>query len=254
MTCLRHSILPTLVFAFSAPAWADEAPDPQGEEQCLPTADVVETLGKFDSLKAKKRDTVGPDLSLTIELKPGEVMPERVELRDDGRVMPVRFNDTHRSIGLTDQLRDVSEAASLCIVDPARSDRTRDNRGYAISIGMGVRFKRTPGTHRLDELEDGMKDARSHYKKMAGVMGFMVPKFDHIAVASDDKQSPPRIWATKAGADIGEPAFELFQGGRMVAIDTLEDMGADGVRIEDGYYRMSPSPDAKTVAKFMGQD
>jgi hypothetical protein len=37
-----------------------------------------------------------------------------------------------------------------------------------------------------------------------------------------------------------------------VAFDILEDMGADGVRIEDGYYRMSPSPDAETVEKFAG--
>lgn len=244
-----------LLLAVAAPAYAEEtedAPQPLGEEYCLPAGGINETLAKFDSLKAAKRDTVGPDLALSVKLQDDEIMPERVELRDVDTVIPLRFDDKNRSIGFVDQLRDVSNTASLCIIDPARAERTRADRGFLVDINMGVRFKETPGAHSIDQIEDGLKDGRSHYKKMVGAMGFMVPKFDYIAVAGEDEATPPRVWATSGGVDLGEPEFEIYDGARMVGIKALQDMDADGVRIEDGYYRMSPSPDAKTVAKFAG--
>lgn len=80
-------------------------------------------------------------------------------------------------------------------------------------------------------------------------MGFMVPKFDHLAVAGNDPQDPPRLWATRDGQDIAEPDGVLMNGGRLIAVKDLEKMGADGIRVE-GNYRLSPSPDAKTVEKF----
>lgn len=246
--------LTALLLVTTAPARADDVPKPLGEEYCLPTGGINDTLAKFDSLKPEKRDTVGPDLSLAFELEEGENMPDRVELRDKDIVIPVQFNDENRSIGFVDQLRAVSNEASLCIIDPARADRTREDRGFLVDISMGVRFKETPGTHPLSQIEDGMKDGRSHYKKMAGAMGFMVPKFDYLAVAGEDDATPPRLWATANGVDLGEPEYELYDGARMVSVKALEKMGADGVRIEDGYYRMSPSPDAETVAKFSGDD
>ncbi|GHA90035.1 hypothetical protein GCM10009069_11500 [Algimonas arctica] len=235
-------------------AQAEDAPKPLSDEYCMPAGGIHDTIAKFDSIKPEKRDTVGPDLSLTFKLQENEIMPERVELRDADTVSPVQFNDKNRSIGFIDQLRAVSDAASLCIIDPARADRTREDRGFIVDINMGVRFKDTPGTHSLSQIEDGMKDGRSHYKKMVGAMGFMVPKFDYIAVAGEDDSAPPRVWATAEGVDLGEPDFELYDGARMVSIKALEKMGADGVRVEEGYYRMSPSPDAKTVAKFSGDD
>jgi hypothetical protein len=244
--------LAALLLGAATTAYAEDIPELAGEEFCLPAGEIKDTIDKFDSLKPEKRDTVGPDLTLKFELEENEIMPERIELRDVDAVVPVRFDDKHRSIGFIDQLRSVSKAASLCIVDPARANRAQDDRGFVVDINMGVRFKETPGTHPLSQIEDGMKDGRSHYKKMVGAMGFMVPKFDYLAVAGDDDTAPPRLWATAQGVDLGEPEFELYDGARMVSVDALEDMGADGVRIEDGYYRMSPSPDAKTVAKFAG--
>lgn len=242
----------TLLLMASVPAFAEDAPQPMGEEYCLPAGGIGDTVAKFDSLKPGKRDTVGPDLTLAFALDEGETMPEQVELRDDDLVLPLVFDDKNKSVGFIDQLRQVSTEASLCIIDPARADRTRADRGFSVDINMGVRFKDTPGAHSMAQLEDGMKDGRSHYKKMVGAMGFMVPKFDYIAVAGDDKTTPPRVWATMDGVDLGEPSFETYDGARMIAMDALEEMGADGVRIEDGYYRMSPSPDAETVAKFAG--
>lgn len=238
------------VFAQDDPTPEASDAETLGAEYCTPAGGIIETLAKFDSLKATKRDTVGPDLTLALTLEESEPMPDGIELRDGDTVLPVRFDGDYKSIGFTDQIRQLSEAGELCILDPSRADRTRDTRGFTINMGMGVRFKETPGTHSMAQIEDAMKDGRSHYKKMAGAMGFMVPKFDYIAVAGDDAAAPPRIWATANGADLSEPEFELYDDARMVSVDALEALGADGVRIEGGPYRISPSPDAKTVAKF----
>ncbi|GLQ20955.1 hypothetical protein ACFFUB_07635 [Algimonas porphyrae] len=257
MKPIRLTLIAALCLS-SANAFADEAetdaPKAMGPEYCFPAAGIQETLAKFDSLKDKKRDTVGPEIAISLEMEEGENPPERIEIRDEAGVMPVTFDDYHRTHNLTDQLRDASLAAELCVVDPDRAGRLPTERGYAFNVGMGVRFKRTNGTHMMAEIEDGLKDGRSHYKKMVGAMGFMVPKFDHVAISGRDDANPPRVWATADGADLGEPAFELYDGARMIHIDTLEDMGADGLRIEGDYYRMSPSPDAKTVARFAGGD
>lgn len=241
-----------LALILAAPSYADDAAVPLDADYCRPAGGVSETLAKFDSLKAGKRDTVGPDLTLRLTLDEGETMPERIELRDGDTVLPIIFDATNASIGFTDQIRQLSDAANLCIVDPDRAGRMRTDRGFVLNMNMGVRFKETPGTHSLDQIEDGLKDGRSHYKKMVGAMGFMVPKFDYIAVAGPDQANPPQVWATAKGMDLGQPDFELYDGSRMIALTTLETMGADGVRIEATDYRMSPSPDAETVAKFAG--
>ncbi|WP_298915173.1 hypothetical protein [uncultured Algimonas sp.] len=241
-----------LLAAFVAPVLAQDAPEPLGRDYCFETADMTAMLRKFDGLKDRKRDTVGAEFALGFDLQDGEALPERAELRDGTAVTPIAFDAHHRSTGLTPMLAAASDAAELCIVDPARAGRRPMDMGYRLNMGLGIRFLRTPGTHGLAEIEDGLKDGRSHYKKMAGAMGFMVPKFDHVAVAGRDEDNPPRLWATADGADIGEPAFTLYDGARLVDVDVLEAMGADGIRIADGYYRLSPSPDAETVAKFSG--
>lgn len=241
----------------ASPAFADteaEATEPEymDAEYCFPTQGIVEALSKFDGLKESRRDTVGPELEVQFELDEGEIMPERVELRHEQSVTPVAIDEHFRSVGLDEQLLAAPAGTEFCVFDPAREGRLRAESGYNVDIGMGVRFKDTSGWHSLASIEDGLKDGRSHYKKMVGMMGFMVPKFDYIAVAGHDDDNPPTVFATRDGQDIGEPDFELFDGARMIALDTLEDMGADGVRIAADYYRMSPSPDAETVAKFSG--
>lgn len=238
--------------AAAAPSYAQDNPQPLGEDYCLRIEGIGDMIAKFDRLKPEKRDTVGPELSLIFEVQEGEAMPERVELRDGDTVIPITFNDKNHNPGFIDQMRSVSNAASLCILDPARAERTHEDRGYLIDIKMAVQFKDTPGTHTLRQIEDGIKDGRAHFKKMAGAMGFMVPKFNYIAVSGDDDAAPPRLWATAKGVDLAEPEFKLYDGARIVSVKALKKMGADGVRIENGYYRMSPSPDVKTVAKFMG--
>jgi hypothetical protein len=252
MTLLRASILLTTVF-IAGPSWADDgSPDDpvMDEEFCFPITGVKGALDKFDGLKPHRVDTVGVNLTLSLDLAEGEALPERIELRDGDTIVPIPLDPQTHGASLTHIARSASNEASLCAVDPARAGRLMSERGYGVSMGMGVRFHETPGHHSLDQIEDGLKDGRAHYRKMVGAMGFMVPKFDHIAVAGQDPENPPRVWATKDGQDLAEPAFIIFNNARMIAMDTLNELEADSIRIE-GDYRLSPSPDQKAVERFM---
>lgn len=248
----RALVTPLTLLAMALPAYAQDADAPPlGEETCMPTQGMKEAMAKFDGLKPERIDTVRAALKLTVNTDDENIVPERIEIRDVGEPQPLTLDPVMRTADLTPILPSLSDEAQLCIVHPDLGDDVSpEDANYGISIGMGVRFLETPGTHTLAELEEGMKDGRAHYRKMAGAMGFMVPKFGHVAVAGADPENPPRLWATKAGEDLGEPKSEFINGGRLVSLDDVEDMGADGVRIE-GDYRLSPSPDAKTVERFM---
>ena len=124
MTYARLTIAALLMVGAPA-AFAEEAdtPKPLGPEYCFPVEGLVEVLRKFDGLKESRRDTVGPEMSLAIQLEDGEVMPERVELRDGEQARPVPFDGDQRTVGLTDMLRQSSDDGEFCIVDPAREGR-----------------------------------------------------------------------------------------------------------------------------------
>lgn len=236
-------------------AQSQDAPPTMGPETCLPVESLKESLSQFDGLKPDRLDTVRAGLTLSMPPKETEAdmpltQPDRVEVREGDTILPLTLDPDRHQIVLTDIVPTLSETAQLCIVDTDLDGLPATERPYSVDFGLGVRFLETPGTHTMDELEDGLKDGRSHYKKMAGAMGFMVPKFGHMAVAGDDPENPPRLWGTREGQDLTEPDFVLINGGRLVSFKDLEKMGADGIRIE-GDYRLSPSPDAKTVEKFM---
>lgn len=242
--------------AIAAPALAQEDPAPAaltpGGESCFPAKDITKQINKMENLKASKRDTVRVFFEATLDVPEGQPYPERLEVRDADQITPIKLDlVSGRTLNMQDTLRTASEDAQMCIIDPYREQRGEEKMSFGVSMRVG--FIETPGSHSLAQIEDGLKDGRSHYKKMAGPMGFMVPKFGHIALASDDEDNPPRAFVTRAGADIGEPEFEIYDGARLIDVDQIEAMGGDGLRV-DGPYRMSPSPDAKTIAKFSGSD
>ena len=246
-----------LAFIIGGPASAQSGDDAEettilGPEYCFPTKAITEQITKLDTLKASKRDTVALVLHVGIDVNDGEALPERLELRRDGVVIPLPLDENARTRDLVPDLRTEAPDAMFCIVDPAREGRKVQSAGYDMDFSMRVGFIETPGTHDLKTLEDGLKDGRSHYKKMVGTFGFLVPKFTHVAISTDADVFPP-VYVTRNGEIVGEPVYEISRDARLYDIDQIEDMDGDGLRI-DGPYRISPSPDAKTVARFLGGD
>ncbi len=258
---MKYVPLALLLASFSSAAVAQEAeqtaedPPRMEAEFCFFSQGLKDELAKFDGLKASKRDTVGMVINLVFILQDGELPPDRVELRDGDQVDVLTletWGERSMTRNLTPDIERASPEGRLCVVDPAREGRLQSELGYRFQSAANIRYLKTPGTHDLETLEDGLKDGRSHWKKMVGAMGFLVPKFDHIAVAGEDRDAPPIVTALKDGKPIGTPEGEFFDGARMVDIDVLEDLGADAIRVEASAYRMTPSPDAKTVKRFMG--
>ena len=253
---LRY-LTPLLLLA--APAAADDgaagSPRLMPAEWCMGAPRFQEALAKFDRLDADTRDRVGPVLDFVLTLEPGEAPPQVFEFRDAERTVRLRqfrSGDVVRSENIVPFARAAGPDAKACVVDPAREGRPVESRGYSNTVGFGVRFLDTPGTHTLAELEDGLKDGRAHWKKMVGMMGFAMPKFDWIAVADDATNEAPRVLALKDGAVLAEMEGEFLDGARMVAMDELEALGADAVLVEAEDYRLTPSPSPKTVRRFMG--
>ena len=255
---MRSVLLAVLVLPLAAPALADDgddAPRLMPAEWCMGAPRFRDTLAKFDGLKAHKRDRVGPVLDFVIVLEPGEAPPQGFEFRDGDTVRALdslRSGDTVRSENIVPFVESASPDAKACVVDPAREGRAVESRGYSNTVGFGVRFLDASGEHALDDLEDGLKDGRSHWKRMVGMMGFAMPKFDWVAVASDASDTPPRLFALKDGNVLGELEGEFLDNARMVSMDALEAMGADALRVEGSDYRLTPSPSPKTVRRFMG--
>lgn len=248
---LRFPLFTSLLLCGPVSA-AAQVPETLGAETCFPIQEITKRVHKMDELKASKRDTVALRMEAEIEPEDGEALPDRLEIRDAGRVTRLPLNEQNRTTSLLDTVRTASEAAEFCIVDPAREGRLREEVGYDFDLGLNVGFIETPGHHSLEQIEDGLKDGRSHFKKMMGAMGFLIPKFTHVAIASDE-DVPPAVFVTKDGVDLGQPEFETFDDVRLYEVDQIETLGGDGLRIV-GPYRMSPSPDAKTVARFSGND
>ena len=248
---LAVSLLTSLTFGgFASGAFAQDAEAPQAvKESCLPLKPMKETMGKFDSLKPERVDTVRAAMQLTVK---GDLLPRGIEARDGETRTPLTIDQETHSVQLAPVLASLSDDAELCILHPDIAEETLKEAGYGIGIQMGVRFHETPGTHTLAQIEDGLKDGRAHYRKLVGATGFLVPKFDHLAVAGHDPENPPRLWAVKDGEDVAQPDGILLNGARLISLDELEETGADSVRI-DGYYRLSPSPDADAVRKYMSE-
>lgn len=258
---MRLILLLLLSLALSAPALADDAapetqtPERLGPEYCFDTDSFAKPMRKRADMKSEKRDRVNFHMPMSVWLEPSEAPPSHVEVRDAGSVTRFDFSPVHDNIFITPSLADAlgstSEAAQVCVVDPTREGRLRSERGYRGGLSMDVLWMSTPGTHDLADIEDGLKDGRSHYKKLAGAMAMLVPKFTHIAVRHPNRETPPKVFATRAGADVGEPEFEDYDGTRFVSVKAIEALGADAIRI-DGPYEIGPSPSVKQVKRFTG--
>ncbi len=253
---MRQALPVLFALAFAAPAFAQDAPpELMGAESCFTPSGLMKTLRKGAELKPAKRDRVQFHTPVWVEPEDGELPPSHVELRDAGQITRFDFAPTGENRFATPSLGDAlaraSETAEVCLVDPAREGRPRSERGYRGSVSMDVLWMRTPGTHDLADIEDGLKDGRSHYKKMAGAMAMLVPKFTHIAVRSPGSDTPPAVIATRGGVDVGAPELELYNGTRFVSLDAIEALDADAVRI-DGPYEIGPSPSVKQVKRFTG--
>ncbi len=246
MKSIYVSVAISAAFA-SSTAHASEAADLAAGIKCMPAKKIIKLTRKFNKLKPEKRDTVGvvPEMKLTTT---GESeLPERVYFRT-GAVEEAFAMDADGWVTDFARIATMDKEGDLCMQDEHFAGKKDEDAGINLSIDFDVLFKNTSGTHTLAELLDGAKDGKSHYKKMyPGPLALMVPKMTHVGVVYLVEDAAlasltPQIFATKDGQKITGLAVENFGGMFVVGIEDLQNMGADGLKIEGNKYELLPIP------------
>lgn len=252
---LLTAILATLATATAlAPALA-AAQDPP-DTRCAEVGEAVELLDRLGRVEADRRDVVDVRPRPRFTTTDGAPLPQQVWLRNRERSVAVRVAPDGAVEGdLLGDARSLGKRAEMCVRDPRIADGTADN-AFGFQAGLFPEFVSTSGTHTLAELREGGRDARSFYRKMVpALMRPLVPSLRHVAVSHplDDTDALPRVTAWRGAEALGSPPMEPVEPTQLLALDTLDALGADRITVE-GDYRLFPVPDAKTLRRFMQED
>ena len=247
----RAIIIGTLLI--SSPALAEdtetEAPKLRELINCFPAKDISKMVAKFQNLDADKRDTVDMLFEAKFKVNDGGALPARIFTRDAG----VETNFTLNPDGAVadfDNIGRVSETAELCSEDPTREGKPH-GEGLNFGISSDVHFLTNSGYHDLATLEDGLKDGKSHYKKMVpAAMRMLVPSLKYVMIEYDVEDTPPQFTAVKGQEPIEGLEHETFCELAMIKVKDLEKLGADGLKIMGGAYNLTPVPGVKTLKRF----
>ena len=226
---------------------ASEAQDMAAGIKCLPAKKIIKMTRKFDKLKPEKRDTVTTVPEMKLTAKGAGKLPERVYFRT-GAAEEAFNMDTDGWVTDFERIGTMDKNGELCMQGKHFANKKDEEAGINLSIDFDVLFKNTSGTHTMAELVDGAKDGKSHYKKMfPGPMALMVPKMTHLGVVYLVEDAAlaslsPQISATKNGEKITGLLAENFGDMYVVGLEDLQNLGADGLKIEGEKYQLLPIP------------
>lgn len=249
---MKAILLAGLVFALPTMAMAadtEETPKLRERINCFPAKNITKFVSKFQELGADKRDTVDMLFAAKFEAKDGGVLPSRIFIREDG----VETDLTLAADGSVPDFANigtVSENAELCSEDPSREGTPR-GEGINFSIESDVHFLDNSGYHDIAVMKEGLKDGKSHYKKMVpGPMRMLVPKLSYVMIEYDAEGTMPQYSAMKGDTPIEGLSHETFCDTAMIKLKDLEALGGDGLKVMGGAYNLTPVPGPKTLAKF----
>jgi len=237
----------------SVPAFAEDkvvVPELRERITCFPAKGITEFVSKFKNLEADKRDTVDMLFAAKFKVNDDGALPERLFLRDKGAEDNFTLNaqgdvPDFQKIGLA------SESAELCSEDPSREGTPRGGDELSFSIENNVYFLNNSGYHSLTDIKDGLKDGKTHYKKMVpGAMRMLVPKLKYVMIEYNDENTVPQYSAMTGQTPIEGLEHVTFCNNAMIKLKDLEALGADGFKVMGGAYNLTPVPGPKTLAKF----
>lgn len=217
---------------------------------CFPAKGIVEIVSKFQNLDADKRDTVDMFFEAKFKVNDGGVMPNRIFIRDAGTETDFTI-DADGNISDFVAIGKASETAELCSEDPSRVGTARGGDDMQFSLESDVYFLSHNGYHDLAALQDGLKDGKTHYKKMLpGPMRMLVPSLKYVMIEYDVEDTPPQYSAMNGQMPVEGLSHETFCELPMIKVKDLEELGADGLKVMGGTYKLTPVPGVKTLARF----
>lgn len=251
----KIAIFGSLFFAYPPLAIAAEnAPFIRGDELCHSASFILEYHHKFRTLSADKIDTVRmvPTARLiTTQAIPH--FPQRVFTKDGDIITPFKVQP-NGEIADFGRLTTASSAIEICTFDPARNGLLNTEDGLKWDIDMDIIFLSADGEHKIETLRDGLRDGRSHYKKVAGALSLVVPKMTHLLIKPVGEISKPRPIAIKQSDVLPPLTLGTFCSADLISMKELESQDAEKLIITGGSYRLLPVPNAKALERFAGCD
>ena len=249
---LTNLISVVMVLAIASPVFAGEKEDAAVGIECMPAKDFVKILSKMENLKPEKKDTVSMVPFMKFEVLDGGVLPERVFFRYEGQETPFHLAANGE---VTDfpQIAKMPKKGEMCMQDKTRIGKSDDENGLELNIEMDIFYHNRSGRHSVAELEDGLKDGRSHIKKMVpGPLSFVIPKFKYLMLQSDNVDKI-KVEAMRGGQVKKQIALEPFEDTYGFAMETVRRLGADSIKISGAEYRLAPTPTPEDM-KEMSED
>lgn len=250
---MKYAIL-TLIFTIpvgmAVTADADQ-PELRGDTFCFPAKDVPKLVSELSEVKEKRRNIVDVRLDPKFIIKDGGVWPDKFYLANDGElVTDLPFS---RETGAVPNFIEAASArpdTDICVDDPTRANRPKDDEGLYFEMGLSPLFKSTTGEHDFAELEEAAKDGKSFYKKMLpSVVSMFMPDTDYFAVKMQDRSAVPVVFARSPD---GETPIALEQVKDMwcFSLEDVETANAVSIVIDGGVYDLQPVPSPKTLRRF----
>ncbi len=245
MSVMSVALMPNL--AYGADEGDMAAKDLAAGIKCMPAKKIIKMTRKFDKLKPEKRDTVGVVPEMKLSTTGGGTLPERVYFRT-GTAEEAFNMDADGWVTDFERIGTMDKKGELCMQGKQFIGKQDKDAGINLSIDFDILFKNTSGTHTVAELQDGAKDGKSHYKKMfPGPMALMVPKMTHVGVVYLVEDAAfaslsPQIFATNDGEKLSGLLVENFGGMFVIGLEDLQNLGADGLKIEGEKYELTPIP------------
>jgi len=254
---MKYAILP-LVFiglsSFTSNAFAGEV-ELRGEIFCFPAKDVPKLVKKLSKVKEERRNIVDVRLEPRFIIKDGGVWPDRFYLATEGQpVMDLPFSRETGAVPSFLEAATERPDTDICVDDPTRAERPKDDEGLYFEMGLSPLFKSTTGSHSLAELKEAAKDAKKFYKKMLpDVVAMIMPDTDYFAIKMIDRSATPAAFVSVNGSEI-ELYMEAVKDMWVVSLDDIVELGADNFLIYGGDYDLQPVPSPKTLRRFgMGE-
>lgn len=250
---MKYAIVPFIVTVLctnAAPSFATDV-GRRGVTYCFPAKDVPKLIQRLSEVKPKRRNIVDVRLEPRFIIKDGGVWPERFYLARDGQaVTELPFSRETGAVPsfLTETV--ASPNTDICVEDPTRADRPKDDEGLYFEMGLSPLFKETTGRHSLADLQEAAKDGKRFYKKMLpGPVALFMPDTNYFAIRMIDQTDEPMAFASIDETKI-PLALELVKDMWILRLDDIEALAAGHLIIGGGDYDLQPVPSPKTLRRF----
>lgn len=239
MTCKSSLISLLMLAGTTTAATANDIAAPS--EKCFPTDSIFDFAKKMDGLKDSRRDTLVTEMTAFFVNAKERAVP---------MTLYAKSGETRHDFAVTQdgEIADFYKTVTSMSPDTEVCGPTKEDGKIGLGMGSEVMFQNRSGRYTLAELQDGVADGKSHYKKMLpGPMAMFVPKMTHIMVEYDAEDAPADIRALINNAEVTDLPIAQFGKAYVLEVKALEARGVQTLIVNGGPHSLSPTPSIKKM-------